>query len=180
MYICNNSLRAHRPFLGHIEVDFKAADSRESHLRTGPRESWGFVGCGEPSMWILAVQVIFRGLGILSCALRTEFQPELGVLSSTKIPYSTRKVLPTAATHLAAPLGAFADEGRFLEDDVFGRKERAVCAGWPCRNAEVPSSQPCEGTASLLLPLAVRMSHLGSCCHNPKIQKARENNFCLE
>ena len=61
--------------------------------------------------------------------MRTEFQPELGVLTSTKTPYSTQKFLSTAATHLAAPKGALQMRRvavRFLENDGFGIKSR-VC-----------------------------------------------------
>lgn len=74
------------------------------------------------------------------------------------------------------PLGGFADEGSSCSvsgEWWFLKKERAMCAGWQCRNAEAPPGQPCEGTASLLLPSAIRMSYLGSCCHNPQDPKGK-------
>lgn len=128
-------------------------------------------------MWVTAAQVILRWLGILSCALRTEFQPELGVLTSTKIPYSTQKFSSTAATHLAAPEGGLKMREvtvRFLET------ERASCAGYSAEMLRFLLASPARGQTTPLLQSAMRMSHLESCCHNPMTSKARDNNFCWE
>lgn len=100
---------------------------------------------------------MLRWLGILSCALRTEFQPELGVLTFTKIPYSTQKFLSTAATHLAAPFGASQMRRvavSFLENDDFWRKkEQSVQVG----SAEMLRSLPASPAKGWLL----------CCCHQP-------------
>lgn len=100
-------------------------------LRTGRRESWDMeLASVKPNMWVTATQVILRWLGILSCALRTEFQPELGLLTSTKIPYSTQKFSSTAATHLAAPLRGFADGGSnwgFWRMTLFEDRKSKLC-----------------------------------------------------
>ena len=158
MSTCSNSLRALWPSLGCVEVDFKAVDNRESHLRAGREGVLGFeVGWGYPSMWITALQVILRWLGIWSRALRTEFQPELGVLTSIKIPYSTRKVSSTAGTHLAAPLGALQMREvavRFLENDGFWRKKEQC--------VQVGSAEMLR-----LLPVSPVRGQLLGRCHQP-------------
>lgn len=47
-------------------------------------------------------------------------------------------------------------------------------------NAEAPSGQHCEGMDSLMLPPAMRMSHLDPAVITPRAPKARENNFYPE
>lgn len=134
-------------------------------------------------MWITAIQVILRWLGVLSCALRTEFQPELGVLTSTKIPYSTQKFSSTAATHLAAPLGALQIREvaiRFLENDDFWRKkEQGVQVGSAEMLRFLPSS-PARGQLLCCCHQPWRCLIQGPAVITPRTPQARENNFCPE